>query len=118
MRTTSAIYKQIIASGETRNYEVRIDMTLADNGDSTAILDSSGNPILDSVGAVLYDTKKGETQITLTNEDIWTDSFGINTASSGQNAFDIGNAIIGMCKFNIDNFDERFNFYDFWNEGK
>lgn len=86
MKSTSATYKQILASGETRNYVATINMTLADN-----------------------------TSLTLTEEDIWADTFSIDTASSEQNVFSVGTAVIGMCKFDINNFDERFNSYDFFN---
>ena len=86
MRTTTDLYRQILASGNTRKFNVKINMTLAD-----------------------------ETELELTEEDIWADSFEINTASSGTTSFDIGSAIIGECKFSLNNFDERFNSYDFFN---
>lgn len=85
MRSVTAAYRRIIASGESRNFLITVNMTLADN-----------------------------TRLTLTEEDIWADSFGIDTASSGKNTFDIGSAVIGMCKFQINNFDEKFNRYDFF----
>ena len=86
MKTTTAAYKRIIASGDSRKFLVNINMTLADG-----------------------------TSLTLTEEDIWADSFSIDTASSGKNSLVIGYAVIGKCSFQIENFDERFNSYDFFN---
>ena len=86
MKTTSARFKQIMASGHARNYLVTVYMTLADN-----------------------------TSLTLTEDDIWSGSFSIETAVSSTTSFDIGCAIIGKCKFQLNNFDERFNQYDFFN---
>ena len=86
MRTTTAKYKELIATNDTRIYLVRIGLTLADN-----------------------------TTLVLTNEDLWSGSFSIETASSGTSSFDLGSAIIGKCKFSLNNFDERFNQYDFFN---
>ena len=90
MRATSALYKQIIASGNARDFVVKVDMTLADD------------PI-------------NPTVLHLTEEDIWSGSFAIDTASSGTSSFDIGTAVIGQCKFSLNNFDESFNQYDFFN---
>ena len=73
-------------SGVARNYLIKIDLTLADN-----------------------------TVLNLTNQDIWSDSFAIETASSGTSSFDIGSAVIGKCKFTINNIDGDFDGYDFFN---
>lgn len=86
MKTTTAAYKRIIASGGSRNFLINVDITLTDG-----------------------------TRLTLTEEDIWADSFSIDTASSGKSSLDIGYAVIGQCSFQIENFDERFNPYDFFN---
>lgn len=86
MKATTPKFKQIMASGNAREYVVKIDLVLAD-----------------------------ETELTITENDIWEDSFSISTASSGQSSFDIGAAVIGQCKFSLNNFDERFNQYDFFN---
>lgn len=90
MKSTTNKFKQIMASGESRNYVVKVDMTLAD---------SLTNP----------------TVLHLDESDMWNDSFKVETASSGTSSFDIGTAIIGQCKFALNNFDERFNQYDFFN---
>lgn len=90
MRATTPKFKQIMASGNARDYVVKIDLTLAD---------SNTNP----------------TVLHLTEADIWNDTFSVETASSGSSSFDIGTAIIGQCKFSLNNFDERFNQYDFFN---
>ena len=86
MKSTTPTFKQIMASGNARDYLVKVDLTLAD-----------------------------ETELELTEADIWDGSFSIDTASSGQSSFDIGTAVIGQCKFSLNNFDERFNQYDFFN---
>lgn len=86
MKSTTPTFKQIMASGNARDYLVKIDLTLAD-----------------------------ETELELTEADIWDGSFSIDTASSGTSSFDIGTAVIGQCKFSLNNFDERFNQYDFFN---
>ena len=86
MKSTSATFKQIMASGNARKYLCKIDLTLTD-----------------------------DTVLHLTEEDVWGDSLSIETASSGTSSFDIGTAVIGQCKFALNNFDERFNQYDFFN---
>ena len=86
MRATTSTYKQLIASNNTRKFLVKINMTLAD-----------------------------DTELELTNADIWSDSFELETASSNTASFDVGCAVIGKCKFQLNNFDERFNSYDFFN---
>ena len=86
MRTVTPTYKQIIASGNTRQFHVKIEMTLAD-----------------------------ETELTLTDANIMTGSFKYETASSGNSSFDIGSAIIGMCKFSMWNYDDEYTLYDFFN---
>ena len=86
MRTTTAIFKQIMATGNARHYLFNIVMTLADN-----------------------------TELTLTENDIWEDSFSIDTASSSTSTFDLGAAIIGKCSFTINNINGDFDSYDFFN---
>lgn len=86
MRTVTPTYRQIIASGDTREFHVKIDFTLAD------------------------DTEK-----TLTDSDIMLGSFKYETASSSTSSFDIGSAIIGMCKFSLWNYDDEYTLYDFFN---
>lgn len=73
-------------AGTARNYLLNITLTLADN-----------------------------TVLPLTEEDIWMDSFKINTASSGQSSFDIGSAIIGECQFQLNNVNGAYDDYDFFN---
>lgn len=85
MRAVSSTYKQIIASGATRNFTVKIMMTLADN-----------------------------TSLTITDADIIEQSFKILTASSGQSSFDIGSAIVGKCQFTLKNFNDEWMGYDFF----
>lgn len=86
MKATSAKYKEILASGNARKFVCTIYMTLADN-----------------------------TQLTLTQEEIWEDSFKIETASSGTSSFDLGSAIIGKCSFTINNIEGDYDDYDFFN---
>jgi len=86
MKTTSATFKQILANKTARKYLIKVDLTLANN-----------------------------TTLHLTEDDIWEDSFGIETASSGTSSFDIGCAVIGKCTFTINNIDGDFDGYDFFN---
>ena len=86
MKSTSATFKQILANKTARKYLIKVDMTLANN-----------------------------TTLHLTEDDIWEDSFGIETASSSTSSFDIGCAVIGQCKFTINNIDGDFDNYDFFN---
>lgn len=90
MRATTPKYNQILAKGNSRNFVVKIDLTLADDNTNPTVLH-------------------------LTEADIWYDSFKCDTASSSTSSFDIGSAIIGQVKFSLNNFDERFNQYDFFN---
>lgn len=86
MKSTTAGFKTIMASGSARNYVIKVDLTLANN-----------------------------TVLHLTEADIWEDSFGIEMASSGTSSFDIGCAVIGKCSFTINNIDGDFDNYDFFN---
>lgn len=86
MRLVSDYYKDKIRSGDTRNFLVKIDLTLAD-----------------------------DTTLTLTEHDIIADSFKVLSASSGDTTFDIGSAIIGKCEFSLINFDDRYLQFDFFN---
>lgn len=91
MKPVSNYYKQKIASGETRNFSVRITMTLADGTQ----YDDVHNPAI-------------------TEADIMDNSFKILTASSGQSSFDIGSAIIGKCQFTLKNFEDEWADVDFF----
>ena len=86
MKTTSAKFKQILASKNAREYVIKIDLELA-NG----------------------------TDLELTGADIWSDTFSIDTASSGTSSLDIGTAVIGQCKFTLNNIDGDYDNYDFFN---
>ena len=94
MKSTTSAYKQIIASGNTRQYHVRVEMTLADG--------------------TIFDGRTGN-EPAITDEDILSGSFRYETASSSTSSFDIGSAIIGLCKFSLKNYDDRFTQYDFFN---
>ena len=86
MKSTTATYKSILASKSARHYLIKIDLELAS-------------------GTTLH----------LTGADIWEDSFSIDTASSGTSSFDIGTAVIGQCKFTLNNINGTFDNYDFFN---
>ena len=92
MRPVSEYYKQKIASGETRNFHIKVMMTLADGTQ----YDDVHNPAI-------------------TEADIMDSSFKILTASSGQSSFDIGAAIIGKCQFTLKNFEDEWAGVDFFN---
>ena len=86
MRSTTSTYKQIIASDNTRQWLVRIEMTLAD-----------------------------ATELVITDADIMQGTFKVMSASSSESSFDIGSAVIGKCQFTLDNFNDTFTGYDFFN---
>ena len=92
MRPVSNYYKQKIASGETRNFHIKVMMTLADGTQ----YDDVHNPAI-------------------TEANIMDSSFKILTASSGQSSFDIGAAIIGKCQFTLKNFEDEWAGVDFFN---
>ena len=89
MKSTTAGFKAIMASGLARKYVMKIDITLADDPNPT----------------VLH----------LTEQDIWQDSFCIDNASSSTSSFDLGSAIIGKCTFTINNIEGDYDAYDFFN---
>ena len=86
MKSTTSTYKQIIASGDSRNWLVTINMTLTDG-----------------------------TELTLTEENIMMGTFKILSASSSDSSFDIGSAVIGKCAFALDNWTDEYTEYDFFN---
>lgn len=86
MRSTTVDYRRIIASGETRNWEITVNLTLSDG-----------------------------TSLSIDESDIMDNSFKVISASSGDSSFDIGAAIIGKCQFTLNNYDDRFTQYDFFN---
>lgn len=93
MRSLSNYYKQTIASGATRLFHIRIVLILADG--------------------TIFDDGAGH-EPAITDADIMDGSFKIESASSGTSTLDLGAAVIGMCKFSLRNFDERFSQYDFF----
>lgn len=86
MRAISQAFRREYIKGN-RNYDIRINVRLADT----------------------------TTTFTLTNEDIWEGGFSFEEAISSTNSFDVGDAIIGKCTVILDNIDERFSQYDFFN---
>lgn len=54
-----------------------------------------------------------ETELTLTNEEIWENGVTIDNAISSDSSFDIGSAIVGSLTLVIDNIKGNFNIYDF-----
>ena len=85
MIPVSTEYKRQLLA-DNRNYQIKVEMTLADN-----------------------------TTLTLFNEQIWNNGIVIDQAISGDNTFDIGSAIVGSLKVVINNITERYSYYDFFN---
>ena len=77
-------YRRQLIKGN-RNYLIRVEMTLADN-----------------------------TTLTLENKDIWEQGIVFDDATSSDNSFDIGTAIIGSLKVVIDNIKGNYSQYDFY----
>ena len=86
MKTVSSTYKQIIASNQTRNWLINVDFTFSDN-----------------------------TQLTVTEADLMSNTFALYSASSSNSSFDLGSAIINKCQFTLNNIDGDFDDYDFFN---
>lgn len=85
MIATSTEYKRQLIAGN-RNYAIKVVMTLADN-----------------------------TQLTLTNQHIWENGITLDCAISNDDSFDIGAAIISNLKIVLDNINETYSQYDFFN---
>ena len=85
MRTLPIAWRQAYIQGN-RNYTVVIDMELSDG-----------------------------TTLTITNDDIWEGGFSFEEGTSDENSFSIGAAIIGKCTIILDNIDETYSAYNFFN---
>lgn len=103
MRNLTAAFRRALGEGR-RDYTVRVVITLADstvlNGTTTTYDEDTGEKI---VTTVPY----------LTNENIWTDGLEIDDATSADNVFQIGTAIINQCKVVINNIYDTYSTYDF-----
>ena len=86
MKNTSETYKQIIRSGNTRNWEIIVIVTFTD-------------------GQVY----------SFTEHTIIQGSFKVETAVSSDSKFDIGSAIISKCSFSLNNWDDWYTDLDFYN---
>lgn len=53
------------------------------------------------------------TELPLTNKDFWQGGMSLDDAVSGNDAFEIGAAIVNSCSLTIENIDDRFSEYDF-----
>ena len=83
MISTSQKYKQELIAGN-RRFVVKAYVTLSDN-----------------------------TQLTLTNQELWEQGVVISNGISNEDSFDIGTAIIGKLTLTIDNINGTYNAYDF-----
>ena len=55
-----------------------------------------------------------DTELTITNSELWSQGFEIDTSVSGNNSFDIGGFIIGRMTLVINNIYEDYTQYDFF----
>ena len=85
MRTIPQAWRQEYIKGN-RKYDVTVNMTLADG-----------------------------TTLTIENDQIWEGGFSYEQASSSDSSFDIGSAVIGSATLVLDNINENFSEYDFFN---
>lgn len=58
-------------------------------------------------------TLTDNTVLTITNEDIWQDGFSIEDATSADNVFQVGAAIINQAKLVLNNIYDTFSAYNF-----
>lgn len=61
----------------------------------------------------VYITLANNTELHLTNENLWGYGFYIDDAVSADNVLEVGSAIVGMCQVVIENISETYNLYDF-----
>ena len=73
------------------------------------IMGNSGGKFDTRIRLVLADG----TELELTGEDVMQNTFRIDDGTSGSGSFDVGAAVIGQCKFTLNNFDDKFSLYDF-----
>ena len=64
---------------------------------------------------VLYMALADGTRFTITNDHIWEGGFSFEEATSDESSFSIGAAIIGKCTVILDNTNEEYSQYDFFN---
>lgn len=61
----------------------------------------------------IYITLADETELRLTNENLWGYGLYIDDAVSADNTFEVGSAIVGALQVVIENISETYNLYDF-----
>lgn len=83
-------YKRQLIAGN-RNWVIKIPVYLSDN------------------------TSMVTPDFTLTNENVWDQGVVIDQATSSDNSFDLGSAIVGSLKVVIDNINGNYSQYDFYN---
>ena len=64
---------------------------------------------------VLYMALADGTRFTITNDHIWEGGFSFEEATSDESSFSVGAAIIGKCTVVLDNTNEEYSQYDFFN---
>ena len=89
MISVSNEYKRQLIAGN-RNWKIKVPVFLASNQTSTP-------------------------DFTLTNEEIWEQGIGVDDATSSDDSFDLGAAIIGSLKVIINNINGHYSTYDFFN---
>ena len=82
-------YKRQLIAGN-RNWKIKVPVYLADNATSTP-------------------------DFTLTNQEIWEHGICVDDATSSDDSFDLGAAIIGSLKVIINNINGHYSTYDFFN---
>ena len=86
MIPVSTDYKRELIKGN-RNYVIKVDVTLA------------GHAVPD---------------FTLTNNEIWDNGISLDNAISSDDSFDIGSAIVGSLSVVINNINDDYSQYDFF----
>lgn len=89
MISVSNEYKRQLIAGN-RNWKIKVPVFLASNQTSTP-------------------------DFTLTNSEIWEQGIVTDQATSNDDSFDIGSAIVGSLKVIINNIKGQFSSYDFYN---
>lgn len=88
LSVTNEYKRQLIAGN--RNWKIKVPVFLASNQTQTP-------------------------DFTLTNQEIWEQGIVIDQATSNDDSFDIGSAIVGSLKVIINNINGHYSTYDFYN---
>ena len=77
-------------------------------------LNAGNRRVLIKIPVYLSGNTSATPDFTLTNEHIWDNGVSFDSATSNDSSFDIGTAIVGSLSVVIDNINEEYSQYDFY----